>query len=204
LVGNVKAEMAKVVFDLHLGFSILFKSEQDVIISQELVKGCSWALDIIVQNIDIFVTNPASVNKLLGSDMLIELFKFMELSTENTDRKRLISEIIIKLDKIFHATKKKNPENSVDSPPYKRTTAVDEMLFGYASLEHGRKFTSLMSKIKLSALLKDPRYSDRVSQFGTSYSTDKQMFQTYFKKTFTPTEYDVEVSVDQSTTKKAI
>jgi hypothetical protein len=48
LVGNVRAEMAKVVFDLHLGFSILFKSEQDVIISQELVKGCSWALDIII------------------------------------------------------------------------------------------------------------------------------------------------------------
>ena len=45
--------------------------------------------------------------------MLIELFKFMESSTENTDKKRLISEIIIKLDKIFHATKKKNPENSV-------------------------------------------------------------------------------------------
>lgn len=165
--------MAKVVFDLHLGFSILFKSEQDVIISQELVKGCSWALDIIVQNIDVFVLNPVSVNKLLGSDMLIELFKFMESSTENTDKKRLISEIIIKLDKIFNATKKKNPENSVETPPYKRTKAVEEMLFGYASLEHGRNFTTLMSKIKLAALLKDPRYSDLVKQYGTTYTTDK-------------------------------
>ena len=77
--------------------------------------------------------------------MLIELFKFMESSTENTDKKRLISEIIIKLDKIFLATKKKNPENSVEKPPYNRTKAVNEMLFGYASLEHGRKFTTLMS-----------------------------------------------------------
>ena len=30
------------------------------------------------------------------------------------------------------------------------------------------------------------------------------MFQTYFKKKFTPTEYDVIVSVDQITTRKAI
>ena len=160
------------------------------------MKGCSWALDIIVQNLDVFVTNPESAKKLLRSDMLIELFKFMEASTENTDRKRLISEIIIKLDKIFHATKKKNPENCADEPPYKRTPAIDDMLFGYASLEHGRKFTSLMSRIKLAALLKDPRYSDRVKEYGTCYTTDKQMFRTYFKKTFTPSEYDVIVSVD--------
>ena len=70
------------------------------------------------------------------------------------------------------------------------------MLFGYSSLEHGRKFTTFMSKIKLKSLLKDPRYSDLVKQYGKSYSTDRQMFQTYFKMTYTPTEYDVIVSVD--------
>jgi hypothetical protein len=33
LQGNIKTEMAKVLFDLHLGFAILFKSDQDAIIS---------------------------------------------------------------------------------------------------------------------------------------------------------------------------
>lgn len=48
IYGNVRAEMAKVVFDLYLGFSILFNQEQDAQISQQLIRGCNWALDILV------------------------------------------------------------------------------------------------------------------------------------------------------------
>jgi len=32
LTGNIKTEMAKVVFDLHFGFAILFKSEEDAFV----------------------------------------------------------------------------------------------------------------------------------------------------------------------------
>ena len=112
LTGNIKTEMAKVIFDLHLGFAILFKSEQDAYISQELVKGCSWALDELIQNIETFVSNPASVNGLLRSEMIVQLFNFMEQNEENTNKKKLINEIIIKLNKIYNFTKKRNPDNS--------------------------------------------------------------------------------------------
>lgn len=37
--------MAKVIFDLHLGFAIILKNEQDQEICYNLLKGCSWALD---------------------------------------------------------------------------------------------------------------------------------------------------------------
>ena len=45
LTERQRAEMAKVMFDLHLGFAILFRSDQDVSISLQLIKGSSWALD---------------------------------------------------------------------------------------------------------------------------------------------------------------
>lgn len=40
-----KGDMAKVIFDLHLGFAIILKNEQDQEICYNLLKGCSWALD---------------------------------------------------------------------------------------------------------------------------------------------------------------
>jgi hypothetical protein len=116
--------MAKVIFDLHLGFAILFKSEQDAIISQELVKGCSWALDELIENIDTFLATPLSVKGLLRSDMIVELFKFMEQNDENTNKKKLINEIIIKMNKIFISAKKRNPEQAVLETPFKKTEKI--------------------------------------------------------------------------------
>jgi len=104
--------MAKVVFDLHLGFAVLFKSEADVVISQELVKGCSWALDLILSNLDSFLSNPNSVTGLLTSEMITGLFGFMQQSSDKSSKKKLITEIIIKLNKIFMAARLKNPDNS--------------------------------------------------------------------------------------------
>jgi len=153
LVDGQKAEMAKVVFDLHLGFAVLFKSEADAIISQELVKGCSWALDQMLSDLDGFLSNPNSVNGLLTSEMIQKLFEFMEQSSDNTPKKKLMTEISFKLNKIFMAAHHKNPENSPKEQPFKRTDAVINMISAYQNLEHGRKFTSLMSRIKLLALL---------------------------------------------------
>ena len=116
--------MAKVIFDLHLGFAILFKSEQDAIISQELVKGCSWALDELIENIDTFLATPLSVKGLLRSDMIVELFKFMEQNDENTNKKKLINEIIIKMNKIFISAKKRNSEQAVLETPFKKTEKI--------------------------------------------------------------------------------
>jgi hypothetical protein len=199
LTGNIKTEMAKVIFDLHLGFAILFKSEQDAIISQELVKGCSWALDELIVNIDTFCGNPTSVNGLLRSDMIMELFKFMDQNEENTNKKKLFNEIIIKLNKIFNSTKKRNPENSPQETPFKRTDKTQTMLDGYNALEHGRKFSSMMPRIKLLTLLNSP-YQSQVSQYGQVFQTERKMFKTFYKKTLTPTQ-PILISIDQMTTK---
>ena len=201
--GNIKTEMAKVIFDLHLGFAILFKSEQDAMISQQLVMGCSWALDQLLKNIDNFVASPESANKLLKSEMIIELFKFMESNNEKTPKKKLINEIIIKLNKIFLATKKKNPENSPGETPFKNTEQVQSMLHGYNALEHGKKFTNMMPRIKLLSLLNHPEHSALASDFGESYQTERKMFKTFFKKTYTPTQAKT-ISIDSISTKSAI
>jgi len=76
------------------------------------------------------------------------------------------------------------------------------MISAYQNLEHGRKFTSLMSRIKLLALL-NGNHSALVSKYGQSYQTDRQMYSTYFKKTFTSPS-NILISIDATTTKKAI
>ena len=47
--------MAKVMFDLHIGFAILFKADEDTEISLQLIQGSSWALDIIKEYINYFL-----------------------------------------------------------------------------------------------------------------------------------------------------
>ena len=69
--------MIKVIFDLHLGFAILFNMEKECNFSEELVKGCSWALDELITNIETFISDPASVNGLLKNDMIEKLFEFL-------------------------------------------------------------------------------------------------------------------------------
>ena len=100
-----KAEMAKVVFDLHLGFAIIFMSPADYAISIELIKGCLWALDYLVENIQEFLKHTSSVRSLLEGDMITKLFKQMKESKNDSPKKRLLNEIIIKLDQIFKAQK---------------------------------------------------------------------------------------------------
>ena len=202
LQGNLRTEMAKVLFDLHLGFAILFKYEADAWVSQELVLGCSWALDRIIENLAVFIGNPATVNALLQSEMLTELMRCWAGSTESTNKRQIINEVIIKLDKIFTATRKANPDNSPASPPFTKTEALGNMLAGYSALEHGRAFTGLVPRIKLQALL-NSQHSHLVAQYGRSYATERQMFHTYFQKTFTP-DKDVVISVDAMSTKAAI
>jgi len=131
--------------------------------------GCSWALDQVLENIDNFVASPDSANKLLRSDMIVRLFNFMEQSGENTNKKKLINEIIIKLNKIFLATKKKNPDNSPAETPFKKTDQIQTMLDGYSALEHGSKFTSMMPRIKLLSLLNHSDHCALAKQFGESY-----------------------------------
>jgi len=201
LVGSQKAEMAKVVFDLHLGFALIFKSPDDIVISQELVKGCSWALDLLLKDLDAFLVNPISVNNLLTSPIIIDLFTFMEKSTENSSKKRLLTEIIIKINQIFLANHKKNPDNSPLKAPFDRTEGVINMISAYQNLEHGRKFTNMMARIKLLALLSD-KHSMLFRNFGLSYQTNRQMYNTFFKKTFT-SQSDILISVDVITSKKA-
>jgi len=94
--------------------------------------------------------------------MIVELFKFMEQNDENTNKKKLINEIIIKLNKIFNFTKKRNPDYSPAETPFKMTDQIQGMLDSYSSLEHGRKFSSMMPKIKLLSLLSNPKHSSLV------------------------------------------
>ena len=98
--------------------------------------------------------------------MIVELFGFMEQNEENTNKKKLINEIIIKLNKIYVKTKKVNPDNSPTETPFKKTEKIQTMLDGYSALEHGRKFTSMMPKIKLLSLLNHPQHVSKVSQYG--------------------------------------
>ena len=137
------------------------------------MKGCSWALDELLEDITTFVANPKSVNSLLRSDMIVELFGFMEQNEENTNKKKLINEIIIKLNKIYIKTKKVNPDNSPTETPFKKTEKIQTMLDGYSALEHGRKFTSMMPKIKLLSLLNHPQHVSKVSQYGQTYKTQR-------------------------------
>ena len=56
--------------------------------------------------------------------MIVELFTYMEANSEDTPKKKLINEVIIKLNKIFVKTKKVNPENSPLNTPFKQTEAI--------------------------------------------------------------------------------
>jgi len=135
--------------------------------------------------------------------MITELFVFMEGATETTGKKQLISEIVIKLNKIFVATKKKNPDDSPRQPPFKRDEKINNLIAGYAALEHGRNFTALLPQIKLDAMLNNPETAKMVEAYGQAYQTERKMFRTYYKKTIKP-EQDIVITVDQSTTKQCI
>jgi len=171
------------------------------------VKGCSWALDVLIENIDSFVGNPTSVNGLLKSEMIIKLFEFLDENEknneQNTNKKKLINEIIIKLNKIFNFTKKRNPDNSPQTTPFKKTEKVERMIDGYVALEHGKKFSSMLPKIKLLSMLTSPIHNSKVSQYGEVFQTNRKMFKTIFKKTFTP-DRPIEITVNQTSTKSAI
>jgi hypothetical protein len=156
----------------------------------------------MLANLDSFLSNQSSVNALLTSEMITGLFEFMQQSSDKSSKKKLITEILIKLNKIFLAARLKNPDNSPQETPYKRTDAVMNMIAAYQNLEHGRKFTSLMSRIKLLALL-NGNHSALVSKYGQSYQTDRQMYNTSFKKTFICPS-DMIISIEATTTKKAI
>lgn len=101
--------------------------------------------------------------------MITELFVFMEGATETTGKRQLMSEIIIKLNKIFVATKKKNPDDSPRQPPFKRDEKINNLIAGYAALEHGRSFTALLPQIKLDAMLHNQESAKMVEAFGQFY-----------------------------------
>jgi len=77
------------------------------------------------------------------------------------------------------------------------------MVDGYVALEHGRNFSSMLPKIKLLSLLTSPVHNSKVSQYGQIYQTERKMFKTIFKKTFTP-KHDIEITVNQASTKSAM
>lgn len=134
--------------------------------------------------------------------MIVELFTYMEANSEDTPKKKLINEVIIKLNKIFNKTKKVNPDNSPLNTPFKQTEAIQTMLDGYSALEHGSKFTSMMPRIKLLSLL-NSSHCNLVKNYGESFHTERQMFKTFFKKTFTP-DKPIEITVESMSTNQAI
>lgn len=77
--------MAKIIFDLHLGFAIIFKSEQDQDVCHMLLKGCAKFLDHILEDIDSFVKNPSQVDSLLTGEMIQGLFKHYIISESESD-----------------------------------------------------------------------------------------------------------------------
>ena len=73
-----RAQMAKVMFDLHLGFAIIYKTDEDTEISLQLIKGASWALDQILDQINNFLVSVEQVKKFFEAPMLVKLCEFME------------------------------------------------------------------------------------------------------------------------------
>ena len=61
----------------------------------------------------------------------------------------------------------------------------------------------MLPRIKLLSLLTSPVHNSKVSQYGEVFQTNRKMFKTFFKKTFTP-DKDIEITINQTSSKSAI
>ena len=96
-----------------------------------MIKGSSWALELIKQNLQAFLINIESVKKFFTAPMLKQLFLFMEQQTEDSDKKRLMSEVLTKLNQIFTNAEKKEQGSLAFERPWKMTVEVNNIIKGY-------------------------------------------------------------------------
>jgi hypothetical protein len=73
-----RGQMAKVLFDLHLGFAIVFKDDQDAVVSQQLLVGAVWTLEEMQKQLKSLKNEQAIMQDLHTNSMLREIFKHMK------------------------------------------------------------------------------------------------------------------------------
>ena len=78
-----------------------------------------------------FLLNPEQIKNFFKATMLTKLFEFMEIQEKETDKTRLMSEVVIKLEKIYSAAQTAAGVELPYSRPFKMTTKVNNMIKGY-------------------------------------------------------------------------
>ena len=63
--------------------------------------------------------------------MLKQLFLFMEEQKDDSDKKRLMSEVLTKLNQIFTSAEKKEGGSLAFERPWKMSDEVDNIIKGY-------------------------------------------------------------------------
>ena len=134
--------------------------------------------------------------------MLKQLFLFMEQQTEDSDKKRLMSEVLTKLNQIFTSAEKKEQGSLAFERPWKMTVEVNNIIKGYQALLDGKDFTSKVAQIKLYELM-DSIKAEHVLQYGRQFKTHQKMFATTFKRV-EKAEEDIEIVVSSLKTNKMI
>jgi len=75
-----------------------------------------------------FLLDPEQVKNFFKATMLTKMFEFMEVQDHETDKTRLMSEVLIKLERIYSKTEMADGGELPYSRPFKMTTKVNNMI----------------------------------------------------------------------------
>lgn len=170
--------MAKVMFDLHLGFAIIFKHDDDQFVSQELIQGCSWALDQMQKEIRSVVQDETIMKDLLTNGFLRSIFKAFTESEETSTKAKLMNEVLLKLNQIF-VEARKITDNLARQTVFASDDTLKNKIKGYLALIDGKEFSSYIANWKLVELMNSDQAAE-VRNFGHSYLTQNKMFHSFF------------------------
>ena len=201
-----KTLMAKLFFDLHLGFALIFKSQEDAELKWSLLKGCLLCLDRIIKDHEEFkiaVKDDKAyvVESLLNGDLIRKIIAKMESVVDDGETsvtKKLMVEIILRLNKIFQLLSNRQQELE-----FRGRDEIMDYIFSYVDIEHGGKFINQLARIKMRQLIFNPKTHVLVKDHGYSLFTDIKMFKTHFKKEFVA-ETDISVIIDKNTSPNSV
>ena len=99
---NEKAKIAKTVFDVTLGYALVFRSDEDFHLCHDLLKQTMMCLKLMDEHLAELTENESVLTDLLSSKLMQTLAGKLDISNVSslTDRQKLVLELVLKVVKI--------------------------------------------------------------------------------------------------------
>lgn len=96
-----KIELAKKMFDINMGFALMFRKTKEQVMCHKLIKQAMVNLSLIKDNMALFAKDETLVKDFFSSKLLEAISKRLEMDKENfSDREKLALELVSQIVKL--------------------------------------------------------------------------------------------------------